>query len=224
MVRNYLVRLMILATAGAALYMIRTPLISKEITIRSQDKLDRSLARYPIAVLFLYDRKGTCPEARRSVEKALTIFKQTSRDSYFRDAGLQFLVVDTGANLLSDYVCDACQVLELPAVIAFEQGQLMVNSEGMVDALYSLRNRAQLTQFIQDTLGAQLQEQIEQKDAERKRRLEESRIQFYESAYDPLEGDYAGDYSWAYPYWGYGYGEPFGPGYVGVGVGFGAGW
>lgn len=222
MMRKRLVRLLSITVVSILLYVARSSLISKEVVIRSQDKLDRSLARYPAAVLLVYDSKVFTCQNKESIKKAMTVFRELSRDCYYRQADLPFFVVDISSRKIGRSIGYCWQLTNLPAIIVIQEGQPVGDAQGNIKVLHQLVNRGQLTQFIDDTIGEQLQLLIAQKDEDRQRRLAEARIQYYESSYAPLEGDYAGDYSWAYPYWGYGYGYPWAPnGYVGIGFGWG---
>lgn len=199
--------------------------LAKTIEARSESKFYQYLDKKKYTVALFYDedretRKNT--EEKRNIRTLKSTVKNVSARPLYHYNDVQFIEV----NRAKEDLCKVAQdfnVTKTPAVLLFEDQELVRNARAGVATLHGFASYQQLQSFIDDNLQDSINEYAEKRDEERK--LERQERIATANYYGPYYyGSYCGwpyDY-WSSPcwnYWGGGYGGcgGYGPS-VGLGV------
>ena len=198
---------------------VRHVALCKEFRVRSVSKFDKLVSKYRYAVVMLYrsDKETKRDsELRQKIKDLQVMFKSLSKVSRYKETDLQFLNVNVAKKDLSE-VMQRLGIQTVPTFVLFNGGVPIRDQNKHIAKLQGSVYRNQLQEFIEKHLSEQLEDVIEAKEKERKRKLEEARIRYYEQPYYPY--GYPG-YYYYYPY-GYRYYRHYYPHWQ---VGFGIGW
>ncbi len=179
---------------------------------RSVDSFYGLLARAPYAVALFYDKSkdNMRDEAiRRSIKDLEIMFRSLSKNPAYKEADLQFIRVDVARRDLSS-LAEQYRIRYYPTAMTFVGRELV--GQPIAGKLY----REQLQSLINQNLGQKMQAVMKEKQKQRQRELQRARIRAYQwAAWGPYwYGGYGGYYGYR-PYWGRGYGRPWGGVYFG---------
>jgi len=176
-------------------FLCASTLGAKDVRVKSMDALRKKLAssEYSIAVFYNTSRENMRNEVTKQKIKDLeTMFKSMSKDSYYKDAKLQFIRADVDRRSLQ-IAPKRYNLTKLPAFVIFLGRQPLA-------ALYGYIYRQQIDQFIAKNLKSRMDQAIKQANELRKKELEKAKIRAYNRPY--WYGPYW--YGGFYPYWWYG--------------------
>lgn len=183
--------------------------LSRVKSMRSERKFQRDIGKRQFSVAMIYDEGESVKQdaaLRSKVDRLENMFRSTSEQRDFRDAGVLFAKVDINKRDL-DIVAQEYHVSKLPTFFLFRHGSLVKDKTTKQPVkLVGFVSRAQLLEFITKYLG----EEIEDYAKERRRAREYNRLYWW--------GGYGGYGGYPYGYGGYGwpynnYYYPYGHGY-----------
>lgn len=196
---------------------VQASMSAKIVRVKSASRFYRALRKYPLAVVMFYAESKQMREQglKEDIDAVERRFENVSQTSSFYDADVAFIKVNTEKRDLQS-VANDFSVAQVPTVVLFDrEGTIVRDKEGKNILMLSGYNMTtqQLQKFVEDNLGGDIQDILDEAAAARKRRQER---RYY---YAPYGGFGWGGYG--YPYGGYGYGYPYGYGYGGrAGFGF----
>ena len=196
-----------------AVLLLANAVLAKDKRARSSEKLRSMLANAPYSLVLFFekDRQSMKDKLRRQkISNMEKMFRSLSRDSYYKDAQLQFIRADVSRGDLKASI-GRYNIKQLPSFVIFLGRELKSILSG-----FAFRDAVE--DLIERNLKSKMSETIKQADELREKRLEESKIRAYNrSLWYPYWGGYGwgvGPY-WGGPYWRYGYGRPYGGLYFG---------
>jgi hypothetical protein len=189
MIQGWLLGLSILGVTSFCIAGIRT--------IKSLNSFEHSIDRNDYIVVFVYEQKKDNLGFKRIDE----MFERLSHKADYVDAQVTFLKINKKniATIMKDYVLS-----ELPAFFILKKGRL-IGSDSSRAVLYGYPTRLELTSFIDEWIGSEI-DSIVQAEKDR-RQHEEERDQSRSNVsvnYDVGLG-YSPDYYWDWPYYRPGY-------------------
>lgn len=213
-----LLQLALSATLFIVVLMGLQNLLASVRVVRRAARFESMLQGREFAVVLFYHKGKRIEDKalRAKMRQQLKNFKAASKTAPYRYAGVDFYSVDVARQ--QDLADIATKYRAMPSanqvsVALFRGGDMVSTKRGMFD-------RADITDFIDQYLGKEIDKVVDEKDRALVRAKEDAKRRAY-------------DRSYRYPYWGYyGYGWPYyrrwwwgGP-YYGGGWGFGwrGGW
>ncbi len=187
---------------------------AKDKQARSSERLRSMLANAPYSLVLFFEKDRQSMKDKVYKEKIVNMermFRSLSKDSYYKDAQLQFIRADVSHGDMNSAL-KRYDVNQLPSFVTFLGRELK-------SILPGFAYRDAVEELIQKSLKSNMEETIKQADELRKKRLEEARIGAYNRSYWYPYGywggwGFGGPY-WGGPYWRYGYGRPYGGFYFG---------
>ncbi len=176
------------------------PLCAKDVRVRSSSALQKKLSSAPYSIVLFYDKSRDAMRDKTAKQKLIdieTMFRSLSNDDYYKDAQLQFIRADVARKGLVSSSRDY-NLIRLPAFVIFLGRQL-------TDKLYGYAFRQTVEKFIAQNLKIKMDKAIKQADEQRKKNLEQAKINNLNRPY--WYGPYG--YGGFYPYWWYGPGWPY---------------
>lgn len=203
-----------MVAVACGIYLI--PLFAKEVTVKSDRRFQDLIINNQYAVLMLYKEDKETRKDKQLTTKLRQLretFKAVSNEPFYKEADLLFLTINV-ADKEVNYIPNKLQIQKLPAFVIFKNSKplrtMAGSSAGQSAILSGFVDRGNLQDFIDQNIGDDLEDVLDEKAEIRKRELEEAKIRSYYAPRFYVGVGYGYPYSW-YPYgyyggWGWGWG------------------
>jgi len=162
------------------------------------NNLNNPVTQASLLVALFYDSSKKDDSAKKKKNDALLdMYQSVSEKRFYDDADVTFARVNV-AQKGFDELLERYGIKQLPSVIVFDKGRIMLDKNGKIAMLTGFPDRKELHAFIKMYGGSKIEFLLQKKEERRKQRIQDEKEESKPYFYPPADMTYEGTY-WTRP-------------------------